>query len=250
MTDYAGHETISGFVSDLRSYDIADLDAATLEGLLGRVSSSDFVAGCIHHLVQDQKDLSSTPGLSFYAVTLRFPTVLANALAMIVKEIEDLRLSGAYELAEQLSLIKSKFIQLSCGNDQEAEEETMYDLRGDHCGLYLTDHPELRSANPAMIKNSPFWDYCTRLTEERNIMRLIGAIMESEQGGVTEIVTAAEVGLINRGYYYELHVKAEVMHGNIAEEIARMCKVVPEWKVLFLRGMALHRDWYARATGL
>lgn len=220
-----------------------------LKEVLGQVSAADLMGACVRaapHLLEVSREVRNTPGGMMWPIPLFFPSILARTLLKLEQETRSLRETKNWETGRALVKIRQLFVQLSCSQDELGGEKTS-DLSGDHCGVFLNDHPEVKKIAP---KDGPWWNFCQTLLSEDDVFVLMGMVGDNEDGSEEEQYALLDTGIIVEGDFYNLHTVAEVEHAEIEEEIESIIASNPAWEQKYLWGKVCHRVAYAFATNV
>ncbi|MDD5356715.1 MAG: hypothetical protein PHS53_01020 [Candidatus Pacebacteria bacterium] len=245
-------EKVFSHVGDLRQLDLRTAENSVLCAVLGRTSAGDFMGECVKALAARERipeDLKNIPGIGFWPVPLYFPLILARTLFLLEQTIGTLRTEREWSKAKKLAEARKIFVHLSCGQEL-VEDEQMSDLSGDHCSVFLEDHPAILRLERGTEKNLPWWPFCQSLLAKPSVFRLLGAVSDNEDGSMGEVHALAETGLLADGKFFRLHSVAEEEHARLAKQMEEIILSEPEWSHEYLVGKVQHRMLYAQVAGV
>lgn len=222
------------------------------ENVLASYSAGDFMTECLKVLKNEYQlpeSLQKVPGFLFWPIPLCFPSILANTLVGLEGMVRELREKGDWNKAEKLVEARKIFVQLSCSQDQ-LSGEYISDLSGDHCGVFLKDHPKIMELTAKEAKRAPWWGFCEALLKEQNPIVATGAISDNEDGSTAEEYALVDYGLIEKKGFFALHSIAENIHAELGKRMDALLTGYEDWKKDHLMGKVKHRLLYALSCGL
>ncbi len=225
-----------------------------MEKTINKVRAGDFMSGCIQLLAlrighRVPVHLRNIPGIGFWPVPLMFPSILTHCLNLLQQEITSLVLERKWKKATGLTNIRKIFVQIACSQETDADGNQMSDLSGDHCAIFLRDHPQIWDLKKHEEHSLPWSSFCNDMLEFVCPFELLGALADNEEGSLSEELALAETGLIAKGKFFQLHTVAEEKHAQLAAKMEARVLADPAWKPKYLSGKAKHRILYGGHIG-
>jgi hypothetical protein len=195
-----------------------------------------YMASQVFALAKAKKEYCNGSGIGFYPVPVYFPRMLSKCIDLIQNEITKYYLKQENTKAEKLVQVRINLLKTVFEGD----------LGENHTGIFLKDHPKVIKLTKEEIKALPYYNFVMGMVAEENPFRLLGMLARNEKGSLEEAKALVETNLIkDDGEYGNLHLMEEVLHGQLADEIAEIVLSELEFSEQFIIGQINHDKLYS-----